>query len=78
MTRMHDLPARIRFFRHGRNWTMRELATRLGCSRSTVKSWEQGRCAPNMHTLVALVAVFDVTLPEFFSASITGSEQAGA
>lgn len=66
-----DLGQRIRQFRLKRQWSVSELATRLNCSRSTIKAWEAGRTAPNMHKLPGVAAVFGMSVPEFFRARIT-------
>lgn len=72
---MHDLPQRIRFFREKHEWSLRELAGRLGISHGAVNAWELGRSAPNMDRLAQLVEVFGTTLPLFFKTNITSKKR---
>jgi DNA-binding transcriptional regulator YiaG len=49
-----NFPAEIRRLRRQNNWSVKNLADRLGVSPRTVENWEQGRRTPTSLTLVNL------------------------
>ena len=51
----------IKFLRTARGWTQADLARRLGITRNSVNSWEQGLSTPSPAFLVELAKVFSVS-----------------
>ena len=49
--------AEVRSFRGD---TQAMLAKKLGCSKDTVSSWEQGKSSPRLDTLIAICEMYDV------------------
>ncbi|MFE2936793.1 helix-turn-helix domain-containing protein [Streptomyces sp. NPDC059278] len=57
--------ARLRELRIARGFrTHRQLATALGCARSTVSMWEASKCTPRPDTLARLAALLVVDVRE--------------
>jgi transcriptional regulator with XRE-family HTH domain len=52
---------KIRELRLARNMTQESLARRLGITRNTVNSWEQGYSAPSVMGLVEIAKYFNVS-----------------
>ncbi len=64
---IRQLGRRIAQFRRARNWTRRELASRLNVSSKTLANWEQGLCQPSFPALVALADHLQVTMDQMAS-----------
>lgn len=62
---------RIKQLRQAHRWLQKELASKLGVSIETVKSWEQGRSVPDSPNRKKLAAIFRVTEADLF---IEGTE----
>lgn len=52
----------IKFLRERENWYQRELADRLNISRSTLAKYETGERVPDLHTLIKMADIFDISL----------------
>ena len=61
---------RLRQLRTARGWSQEALAERLGLSRQAVQKWESGAARPDMHNLVTLSRLFQVSLDWL----VTGAE----
>jgi transcriptional regulator with XRE-family HTH domain len=61
-----DLPIRIREWRKTRGLSRQAIADALGVSAVAVGHWERGANAPNQDHLHAIVALFGLTLAEFY------------
>ncbi len=56
----------LRYQRHRRGWTQRELATRSGISQVTICLIEHGKEAPLVATLEKLATVLGMPVSAFF------------
>ncbi len=54
----------MRALRKARAWKQRELAERLGSTRSAVSRYEQGRSTPPLDALLGLAAAFECSLDD--------------
>jgi putative transcriptional regulator len=59
---------RLRMLRAERKWTQAELASRLGVSRQTINSIENGKYDPSLTLAFRIAAAFDLRIEEIFSA----------
>jgi putative transcriptional regulator len=59
--------SRVRELRTARDWTQAELAERLGVSRQTVISIENGRYEPSLSLAFKIAAVFQLRIEDVFS-----------
>lgn len=57
-----EIGQRIKEYRTALGMTQEELADRLYITRQTVSNWENDRSYPDIHSLVMLSELFDVTL----------------
>jgi len=57
---------RLKRFRTREGLTQQELARRLGVSRQTVISLEQGRYAPSLELAIRIIQCFDCSFEEMF------------
>lgn len=57
---------RIKVLRAERNWSQAELANRLGVSRNSVNSIENGRFDPSLPLAFDLADVFGLTIEQVF------------
>lgn len=58
---------RIKVLRAERNWTQADLADRLGVSRQTVNSIENGKYDPSLPLAFKIAGAFGCTIEEVFS-----------
>lgn len=61
------MTSRVRELRTARDWTQAELAERLGVSRQTVISIENGRYEPSLSLAFKIAAVFQLRIEDVFS-----------
>ncbi|EKN63761.1 helix-turn-helix transcriptional regulator [Schinkia azotoformans] len=59
---MSKLATNIKFFREKKALTQKELAEKLGVSRSVVAKWENETASPDLETLITLSKYFQVSL----------------
>ncbi|KEF37129.1 putative transcriptional regulator [Schinkia azotoformans MEV2011] len=59
---MNKLATNIKFFREQEALTQKELADKLGVSRSVVAKWENETVSPDLETLITLSKYFQVSL----------------
>lgn len=59
MSRLSD---NITYLRNRSNMSQAELATKVGCSRSTIGMYETGKREPDIETLEALADIFNVNM----------------
>ncbi len=52
----------IKYFRERQNWFQREMAERLNISRSTLAKYETGERVPDLHTLIKIADLFNISL----------------
>jgi transcriptional regulator with XRE-family HTH domain len=66
----------IAALREQRGWRQKELAPRLGVTRSGLSKWESGEHPPSVEALVKMAEVLEVTLDELVRGR-PGAESAG-
>jgi transcriptional regulator with XRE-family HTH domain len=59
---LEKLRENIRYFREQFEWTQQELADKINISRSVLTRWENGSLIPDLHALLKLSHIFDVSL----------------
>ena len=64
---MAELENRVRAAREVRGWTQAELAARIGVSRKTVNTVENGVFVPSTIIALKLAAALDTTVEALFS-----------
>lgn len=65
---------RLREYRRASGYSQEELAEKLGVSRQAVSKWERAEASPDTDNLIALAALYGVTIDEL----INGSARDGA
>ncbi|MBU2664435.1 helix-turn-helix transcriptional regulator [Actinoplanes bogorensis] len=58
---------RLRVLRAERRWTQETLASRLGVSRQTINSIENGKYDPSLTVAFALAAAFECHIEDIFT-----------
>ena len=61
-----EFAEKIKQYRAHNDWTQQEVATKLGVSRKTISSWENGRSYPDIFMLVQLSDLYLVSLDDLF------------
>lgn len=69
------ISAQIKKFRTGMNLSQEELAERLYVSRQTISNWETGKSYPDIHSLLLLSTLFQVSLDELVKGDIEMMEE---
>jgi transcriptional regulator with XRE-family HTH domain len=59
---MHKIATNIKHLRSLRNWSQEQLATQLDIPRARIGSYEEGRCAPPVETLMVMSSLFHVAI----------------
>lgn len=59
-----EFAEKIKQYRAHNDWTQQEVATKLGVSRKTISSWENGRSYPDIFMLVQLSDLYQVSLDD--------------
>ena len=61
--------------RKEQNLTQEQLAEQLGVSNKTVSKWENGKSYPDIHSLLLLSALFDVSLDQLIKGDLETMKQ---
>ena len=61
-----NIGGRIRFYRRRRDFSQRELASRLGMAAPQLSRYERGRTQPGMLVLSRIARALDVPVSDFF------------
>ena len=61
--------------RKARGMTQQEAADQLGVSNKTVSKWENGKSYPDIHSLLLLSALFDVSLDQLIKGDLETMKQ---
>lgn len=64
------ISAQIKKYRTGMNLSQEELAEKLYVSRQTISNWETGKSYPDIHSLLLLGTLFQVSLDELIKGDI--------
>lgn len=62
-----DIGQKITYYRNLHNMTQVQVARNLGISRSAVNGWEMGFSVPQLKHVIALAAMFGVTVDSLVS-----------
>lgn len=65
-----EVGAQIRKYRVDRNLSQEELADRVYVTRQTVSNWETGKSYPDIHSLLLLGQVFQVSLDQLIKGDV--------
>lgn len=65
-----ELNSQIKKYRSKMNWSQEELAEKVYVSRQTISNWENGKSYPDIHSIVLLGAVFNVSLDELIKGDV--------
>lgn len=65
-----NLSKQIKKFREQFNFSQEELAKKLFVSRQTISNWENERSYPDVHNLLLLSVLFDVSLDELVKGDV--------
>lgn len=57
-----EIQNQIRKYRKARGFPQEELAEKIFVSRQTISNWENAKSCPDVHSLLLLSALFDVSL----------------
>ena len=61
--------------RREQNLTQEQLANQLGVSNKTISKWENGKSYPDIHSLLLLSALFDVSLDQLIKGDLETMKQ---
>ncbi|MGD8815319.1 MAG: helix-turn-helix transcriptional regulator [Anaerolineales bacterium] len=61
-----SLKNRIKVFRAMKDWTQEELAHRVGVTRKTINTIENGRFVPSTYLALKIAKAFEVSVEEVF------------
>ena len=64
------LNAQIKKYRMKKNLSQEELAEKVYVTRQTISSWENEKSYPDIHSLLLLSSLFDVSLDELIKGDI--------
>ncbi|QZN92940.1 helix-turn-helix domain-containing protein [Limosilactobacillus panis] len=59
-----EFAVKIKHYRQQNDWTQQVVAEKLGVSRKTISSWENGRSYPDIFMLVQLSDLYHVSLDD--------------
>jgi transcriptional regulator with XRE-family HTH domain len=60
----------LKMYRERDNFSQEELAEKIYVTRQTISKWENDRSYPDIHNLIALSTLFDVTLDELIKGDV--------
>lgn len=67
-----DTATRLKSIRDASGLSQRELAKRAGVTNSSISMIEQGQVSPSIQSLSRILAAFPISLPDFFSFTLSG------
>ncbi|MBQ2823132.1 MAG: helix-turn-helix transcriptional regulator [Oscillospiraceae bacterium] len=65
-----ELGSQIKKYRNQNNWSQEELAEKVYVSRQTVSNWENEKSYPDIHSIILLGTVFNVSLDELIKGDV--------
>ena len=71
----NDVASRLKAVRQMHGLSQRELAKRAGVTNGMVSLIEQNRVSPSVGSLQKILAAFPMTMAEFFTRDMTGTEE---
>lgn len=72
---MSDFSSNLRRLRKRTGLSQDALAEKLSVTRQTVSSWERGKSYPDIHSLLLLSALFDVSLDQLIKGDLETMKQ---
>lgn len=73
-----DTATRIKLIREAFGFSQRELAKRAGVTNSSISMIEQGQVSPSIQSLSRILAVFPISLADFFNFQLSSDSHAQA
>lgn len=70
-----DFGKRVKAFRHGNNYSQKEMALRIGVSEQAVSKWENGECLPDVYNLKLLSQILHVSVDSLLDTEMQGPEK---
>ncbi len=65
-----ELGSQIKKYRNQNNWSQEELAEKIYVSRQSISNWENEKSYPDIHSIVSLSTVFNVSLDELIKGDV--------
>lgn len=72
---MMEVSSQIKKYRTDRNLSQEELAEKVFVTRQTISNWETGKNYPDIHSLLLLSALFDISLDQLIKGDIKPMEE---
>lgn len=72
---MMEVSSQIKKYRTNMNLSQEELAERVFVTRQTISNWENGKNYPDIHSLLLLSALFDISLDQLIKGDIKPMEE---
>lgn len=70
-----DIGSKIKTLRLSKSMTQEQLAEQLSVSNKTISKWENGKSYPDIHSLLLLSALFDVSLDQLIKGDLETMKQ---
>lgn len=70
-----NLGCQIKYFRRRDQLSQEDLANKLYVSRQTISNWENDKRCPDVHNLLMLSSLFDVSLDDLVKGDVEIMEQ---
>lgn len=65
-----ELGAQIKKYRNERKWSQEDLAEKIYVTRQTISNWENGKSYPDIHSLLLLGSLFQVSLDQLIKGDL--------
>ncbi len=65
-----EISAQIKKYRNAKGWSQEELAEKIYVTRQTISNWENGKSYPDIHSLLLLGSLFNVSLDQLIKGDI--------
>lgn len=65
-----EINNQIKKYRAVNNWSQEELAEKVYVTRQTISNWETGKSYPDIHSLILLSSLFNVSLDQLIKGDI--------
>lgn len=65
-----EISAQIKKYRNAKGWSQEELAEKIYVTRQTISNWENGKSYPDIHNLLLLSSLFNVSLDQLIKGDI--------
>lgn len=72
---MMEVSSQIKKYRTNRNMSQEELAEKVFVTRQTISNWENGKNYPDIHSLLLLSNLFDISLDQLIKGDIGPMEE---